>query len=55
MNSEENKRLVLEHYESFVHKKDAEAVRRQCVPYWSISTNGRREEENHPRADYRAR
>ena len=32
MNSEENKRLVLEHYESFVHKQDAEAVRRQLAP-----------------------
>lgn len=32
MNSEENKRLVLEHYESFVHKQDAEAVRKQLAP-----------------------
>ena len=32
MNSEENKTLVLEHYESFVHKQDAEAVRKQLAP-----------------------
>jgi steroid delta-isomerase-like uncharacterized protein len=31
MNSEDNKKLVLEHYESFVHKQDAEAVRRQLA------------------------
>ncbi len=29
MSSDENKKLVLDHYESFVHKQDAEAVRRQ--------------------------
>lgn len=32
MTSEENKKLVLEHYESFVHKQDAEAVRKQLAP-----------------------
>ncbi|HEX7363540.1 MAG TPA: ester cyclase [Bryobacteraceae bacterium] len=32
MDTEDNKKLVLEHYESFVHKQDAEAVRRQLAP-----------------------
>lgn len=32
MNTEENKRLILDHYESFVHKQDAEAVRRELAP-----------------------
>ena len=32
MSSEENKKLVLEHYESFLHKQDAEAVRKQLAP-----------------------
>ena len=31
MTPEENKQLVLEHYESFVHQRDAEAVRRQLA------------------------
>ncbi len=31
MTVEENKKLVLEHYESFVEKQDAEAVRRQLA------------------------
>jgi steroid delta-isomerase-like uncharacterized protein len=31
MTTEENKKLVLEHYESFVHKQDAEAVRKQLA------------------------
>lgn len=31
MTPEENKKLVLEHYESFVHKRDAEAVRIQLA------------------------
>lgn len=29
---EANKKLVLEHYESFVHRQDAEAVRNQLAP-----------------------
>jgi hypothetical protein len=29
---EENKKLVLDHYESFVNQQDAEAVRRQLAP-----------------------
>src|SRR5690348_16578991 len=32
MTSEENEKLVLEHYESFVHKRDADAVRKQLAP-----------------------
>ena len=28
---EENKKLILEHYESFVHQQDAEAVRKQLA------------------------
>ena len=32
MSPEENKKLVLDHYESFVVKQDAEAVRRQLAP-----------------------
>jgi predicted ester cyclase len=32
MSTEENKKLVLEHYESFVHKQDDEAVRKQLAP-----------------------
>jgi steroid delta-isomerase-like uncharacterized protein len=32
MTSEENKKLVLEHYESFVNKQDAEAIRKQLAP-----------------------
>ncbi len=32
MLSEENKKLVLDHYESFVNQQDAEAVRRQLAP-----------------------
>lgn len=31
MNPEENKKLVLDHYEAFVHRQDAEAVRRQLA------------------------
>jgi steroid delta-isomerase-like uncharacterized protein len=31
MTTEENKKLVLEHYESFVNKQDAEAVRKQLA------------------------
>jgi steroid delta-isomerase-like uncharacterized protein len=31
MGIEENKKLVLEHYESFVHQQDAEAVRQQVA------------------------
>ncbi len=31
MSLEENKRLILEHYESFVHRQDAEAVKRQLA------------------------
>ncbi len=31
MTTEQNKKLVREHYESFVHKQDAEAVRRQLA------------------------
>ena len=31
MTTEENKKLVLEHYESFVHKQDAEAVKKQLA------------------------
>jgi predicted ester cyclase len=32
MTSEENKKLVLEHYEDFVNKHNPEAVRRQLAP-----------------------
>lgn len=32
MTPEENKKLILEHYESFVHQQDAAAVRRQLAP-----------------------
>lgn len=32
MAAEENKKLVLDHYESFVHKQDAETVRKQLAP-----------------------
>ena len=32
MTTEENKKLVLEHHESFVHQQDAEAVRKQLAP-----------------------
>jgi predicted ester cyclase len=32
MTSEENKKLILDHYDSFVHKQDAEAVRKQLAP-----------------------
>jgi len=32
MTIEENKRLVLEHYEAFVERRDADAVRRQLAP-----------------------
>ena len=31
MTTEENKKLVLQHYESFVHQQDAEAVRKQLA------------------------
>ncbi len=31
MSAEENKKLVLEHYESFVHQQDAEAVKEQLA------------------------
>lgn len=31
MNIDENKRLVLKHYESFVERQDADAVRRQLA------------------------
>lgn len=31
MTPEKNKKLVLEHYESFVHQQDAEAIRRQLA------------------------
>ena len=31
MTTVENKKLVLEHYESFVHKQDAEAIRKQLA------------------------
>jgi predicted ester cyclase len=31
MTTEENKKLILDHYESFVHQQDAEAVRRQLA------------------------
>jgi predicted ester cyclase len=31
MSTEENKKLVLDHYESFVHQHDSEAVRRQLA------------------------
>ena len=31
MNIDENKRLVLEHYEAFVERQDADAVRRQLA------------------------
>ncbi len=31
MGLEENKNLILEHYEAFVHRQDAEAVRRQLA------------------------
>jgi steroid delta-isomerase-like uncharacterized protein len=32
MDSEDNKQLILEHYESFLQKHDAEAVRRHLAP-----------------------
>ncbi|HZQ51410.1 MAG TPA: ester cyclase [Bryobacteraceae bacterium] len=32
MTSEENKKLVLQHYESVLHKQDAETVRKQLAP-----------------------
>jgi len=32
MTAEENRNLILDHYESFVHRQDAEAVRRQLAP-----------------------
>ncbi|HXS98346.1 MAG TPA: ester cyclase [Candidatus Limnocylindrales bacterium] len=32
MTSEENRKLVLEHYESFLQKRDAEAIRKQLAP-----------------------
>jgi steroid delta-isomerase-like uncharacterized protein len=32
MGVEENKRLILEHYDSFVNGKDADALRRQLAP-----------------------
>ena len=32
MTTEENKKLVLDHYESFLHLRDDEAVRRQLAP-----------------------
>jgi predicted SnoaL-like aldol condensation-catalyzing enzyme len=31
MNAEENKKLILAHYESFVHQQDAEAARKQLA------------------------
>jgi predicted ester cyclase len=31
MTAEENKKLILDHYESFVHQQDAEAVRKQLA------------------------
>jgi len=31
MTSEENKKLILDHYEAFVHRQDAEAVRMQLA------------------------
>jgi predicted ester cyclase len=31
MTPEQNKKLILEHYESFVHKEDVEAVRKQLA------------------------
>ena len=31
MTTEENKKLILDHYESFVHLQDAEAVRKQLA------------------------
>ncbi len=31
MTAEENKKLILTHYESFVHQQDAEAVRKQLA------------------------
>ena len=31
MNAEENKRLILEHYDSFVNRQDAEALRKQLA------------------------
>jgi steroid delta-isomerase-like uncharacterized protein len=35
MTINDNKRLVLEHYEAFVERQDAEAVRRQLAPdFW---------------------
>jgi steroid delta-isomerase-like uncharacterized protein len=32
MTTEENKKLVLDHYEAFVHSRDAETVRKQVAP-----------------------
>ena len=32
MSAEENKKLILDHYESFLHQQDAEAVQRQLAP-----------------------
>jgi len=32
MSTEENKKLILEHYESFLHRQDAQAVRDQLAP-----------------------
>jgi hypothetical protein len=31
MNAEENKKLILAHYESFVHQQDAESARKQLA------------------------
>ena len=36
---EENKKLVLDHYESFVNQQDAEAVRRQLAPDFRAGTD----------------
>lgn len=32
MTAEENKKLILDHYEDFVHRRDADAVRKQLAP-----------------------
>lgn len=32
MTTEENRKLVLDHYEAFVHSQDAETVRKQLAP-----------------------
>ena len=32
MSAQENKKFILEHYESFVHQQDADAVRQQLAP-----------------------